>query len=303
VSTTAMHFFFWLLTIALGIVVYHLIYSPKKKSVKGKTILITGCSSGIGKLMAKRFIKLGAKIVAWDHSEEHTKVAHAELAAIAGEDFIKSYVVDVSNKTEIYALAERTKKEIGKIDVVINNAGVVSGGRAWEVSDSSIERVIAVNTLGPMWITRAFLKDFMDQNSGHFVYISSMASTLGSPMLSDYCASKWAITGYAESIRLEMIAAHKDVHTTLVCPYYINTGMFHGVRGLNFLMRILDQNWVADQIVNAVLTNRTELYLPSWMGWSNYLGRALLPTVVRDKAFDILGVTRSMDKFDGKRRV
>jgi len=252
--------------------------------------------------MARKFIQMGAQVISWDYNK--SEAVHKELASIAGEESIVSYAIDVSDKDQVYELAARVKKEVGKVDIVINNAGVVSGGNSWEVKDESIEKVMKVNTMGPMWITKAFIKDFVDADSGHLVYISSMASTLGTNKLADYCASKWGIFGYAESIRLELGAlGKKNVHTTIVCPYYINTGMFDGVTSIGLMMKILQPEPVVDSIVEAILTNRHELYLPAWMPYLTFLMRAFLPSYIRDMSNDILGVSKSMDQFKGQRRV
>jgi len=160
-----------------------------------------------------------------------------------------------------------------------------------------------VNTLAVIWMIRAFLPDMMEQNSGHLVMIASAAATSGVAKLADYCASKWATFGYHESIRMELKKLGKTgVKTTVVCPYYINTGMFDGVKSKFPLLPIMEPDYVVSNIMRAVKTNQEELMLPSLIGYSA-LVRTLLSPSIRDIVADWIGISTSMDEFAGKRRV
>jgi all-trans-retinol dehydrogenase (NAD+) len=108
--------------------------------------------------------------------------------------------------------------------------------------------------------------------------------------------------GFAESLRIELRKSKKDIQTTLVCPFYINTGMFDGVKSPNPLLPILSPRYVVDSIMTAIRTNQHELYLPG-MVKITFLARLIFPAFVRDWILDQLAVTRAMDEFQGQRRV
>ena len=118
--------------------------------------------------------------------------------------------------------------EVGPVDVLVNNAGVISGQLLSELTDEAIERTLAVNTLALFWCTRAFLPAMVERRRGHVVTLASAAGLVGVVRQTDYSASKHAAVGFAESLRFELRRYAPEVHTTLVCPFYINTGMFDG---------------------------------------------------------------------------
>lgn len=264
-------------------------------------MLITGGGSGIGRLMAYAFAKEGCSIVLWDISKEGLDITSKGITSKNGIAY--TFVVDVTDKEAVYKTVESMKKNIGKIDIIINNAGVVAGKLFWELTDAQIERVFKVNTLGPMYVTKAFLPSMMERNSGHIVTIASAAATVGTAKLSDYCASKSGVFAFAESLRIELnLNGYTGINTTIVCPYYIDTGMFDGVNSPNPLLPILQPDWVVSNIIHAVKTNQEELFLPSFIG-VGYLARVLLPTKARDYILRLLGVARAMQDFQGKRTV
>jgi len=166
-----------------------------------------------------------------------------------------------------------------------------------------MEKVFKVNVFGVMWCTKAFITDMIKENNGHIVTISSASCVAGVPKLADYAASKWAAFGFAESLRMELRKLKLNgIGTTIVCPYYINTGMFEGVKSHSPLLKIQDQHYVAKEIVRAVKTGRQELYLPRIVLLA-YIVR-FLPVGVRDFLDEnIFKISSSMDEFKGLRRV
>jgi len=293
------------LTIFLGLLVLIVIWNwlPKKeKDLNGKTVLITGAGSGLGRLMAIQFAKLGCKLVLLDINQQGLEEVAKEVVKQKG---LKPFTAscDVSDKDSVKAMAKKVKTEVGVVDILVNNAGIVAGGYALDLRDDQVERVMRVNTLAVIWMIRAFLPDMMEQNSGHLVTIASAAATSGVAKLADYCASKWATFGYHESIRMELKKLGKTgVKTTVVCPYYINTGMFDGVKSKFPLLPIMEPDYVVSNIMRAVKTNQEELMLPSLIGYSA-LVRTLLSPSIRDIVADWIGISTSMDEFAGKRRV
>lgn len=263
----------------------------------GKNVLVTGAAAGMGRLLAEKISADGAHLVLWDLNEP----ALAELA-----DGLKSrghrctpYLCDVSNRPSVYETAKRVLADCGTVDVLINNAGVVSGKLLLDLSDESIERTFAVNALALFWTTRAFLPAMIEKRQGHIVTIASAAGLLGTPRQTDYAASKHAAVGFDDALRAELhYGGHHGIRTTVVCPYFVSTGMFDGVRSP--LIPILRPEPTVDAIIRAIRRNRARLFLP-WIVRLIYLSR-LYPTWLFDAAVGWLGGDRAMDAFTGRSR-
>ena len=265
-------------------------------TVNNQRILITGAASGIGRLLAMRLADAGARLVLWDIDEAGLDKAQAQLAAAGHTADV--FICDLSNRQEIAAKAAQAVAEGGPIDILINNAGIVSGKRLLDLSDQEIERTFEVNTLALFWTVRAFLPSMLEQDSGHVVTIASAGSLAGAPKLTDYCASKFAAFGFDESLRLELEQQDSKVITTIVCPFYIDTGMFDGVKTrFSWVLPILKPEYVVGRIIKAIEKDRRRLVMP-WFIYTGWPSR-LLPIAWYDWMMDFFGVTRSMDDFKG----
>jgi short-subunit dehydrogenase len=187
-----------------------------------------------------------------------------------------------------------------RIDILVNNAGVIVGKTFVAHLPEEIQRTIAVNTIAPMQLTRELLPAMLERASGHIVNISSAAALVSNPGMSAYCASKWAMTGWSDSLRVELEQARSGVRVTTVMPYYTNTGMFAGVRSR--LIPILEPEYVAREIVAAIRDDRIFLHLPKWFRLVPLL-RALLPVRWFDRvAGEGFGIYHSMSTFTGRGR-
>ena len=140
----------------------------------------------------------------------------------------------------------------------------------------------------------------LEKNEGHIVTIASMAGQMGVPGLGDYCASKFGAIGFNDSLRIEFTKLKKNIKTTCICPYYINTGMFNGV-STPFYAPILEENYTIRRIVDAILQDETTVMIPWHMGLTTTLVKFLLPDRTRDWLFDFLKFTKGMDTFKNKR--
>jgi all-trans-retinol dehydrogenase (NAD+) len=265
--------------------------------IAGRHALVTGGASGIGRLMALELARAGARVSVWDISDQVEQTV-AELNA-RGQQTARGFICDVSRRERVYAVAEETRAAAGPVDILVNNAGVVSGRPLMEIPDEKIERTFAVNTLSLFWVTKAFLADMMHRNVGHVVTIASASGLIGVAKLSDYAASKWAALGFNESLRAELSKTAPGVRTTVVCPFYIDTGMFRGVKSrFPLLLPILREDDVARRVVDAIRNDRARLCMPPLV----YLvpGMRLLPVRVMDWIATFLGVNASMDEFKGR---
>uniref|UniRef100_A0A8D0DUW4 Epidermal retinol dehydrogenase 2 n=1 Tax=Salvator merianae TaxID=96440 RepID=A0A8D0DUW4_SALMN len=243
-------------------------FFPFRKNVAGKIVLITGSANGIGREVALNFAHLGAILVLWDIDEEGLEET-VKLVRENGARAIYSYKCDVGNREEVYATADKVKKEVGDVDILVNDAGVLSAKTLMNLSDSEIEHTLDVNTLAHFWTCRAFLPAMIANNAGHLVTVSSLLALLllnTFSLFSDYSASKCAANGFLESVSFELWAAgKKGVNTTIVYPYYVNTSMVTGVKTLRpCLLPILDVAYVGKRIVDAILKEELYVTIPSF---------------------------------------
>ena len=267
------------------------------KSFNGKNVLITGGASGIGRLMALQLLDEGANVVIWDIHQENMDRLQQAVKAKPGK--LITVYCDVSRKGEIFSKASEFKAKMGDIHLLINNAGVVSGKSFMDCTEAQIEKTFSINAMALLWTTRAFLPDMIENNEGHIVNIASAAGLIGVAGLADYAASKFAAFGFDESIRVELKKRGSAVKTTIVCPYYINTGMFRGVKSrFSWLLPILDETKVARKIIRAVRKEKPRLLMP----WTVYTVMPLrvFPVAVFDFVAGILGIHNSMDEFTGR---
>jgi len=266
--------------------------------IAGKNILITGGANGIGRRIALELARRGGNIVVWDINRKNLDHVVAEIGAVARRK-PRGYLCDVSDRKDVYRVATTVNSEVGAIDILVNNAGVVSGKRFLDLADEKIETTFRVNALAPFWMTKAFLPSMIERNQGHIVNIASAAGLIGTSQLTDYCASKWAMVGFDESLRVELKQSAPRVRTTIVCPYYINTGMFDGVKSrFSFLLPILDEQKVAWRIADAIEHNRSRLWMPPIVYTVAPL--RVLPVWMFDKIANLLGLNVAMEDFRGR---
>jgi all-trans-retinol dehydrogenase (NAD+) len=266
--------------------------------ISGSTALITGGASGIGRLVALRLAERGARIVVWDLDGDRAAQAAAPIRGRSGSTAV-GYAVDVTDRGQVYAMADRVRADVGDVDIVVNNAGIVSGARLLDIPDEKIERTFQVNTLALYWVTKAFLPAMIEHGRGHIVTVASAAGFVGVARQTDYSASKHAAVGFDESLRVELAQHAPGLRTTAICPYYIDTGMFEGVRTrVPFLLPILKQDKVADQIVRAIERDKRLVVMPPLIRLTPVL--RFLPPRAFDKLMDLFGINVSMDHFVGR---
>lgn len=268
------------------------------KDISGRVVLVTGGGSGIGRLMCLRFARLGATVVTWDINQVGNKETVDMVKKEGHRAF--AFTVDMSNREDIYDMARRTKEEVGPVAILINNAGIVSGTTVLNTPDAKIVKTFEVNVLAHFWTIKAFLPDMITMKEGHVVNVASLAGQAGTNKLVDYCSSKFAAVGLDEAFRVEMtVQGHADyIKTTLICPYYISTGMFAGV--LCKIIPILEPDFVADSVVEGTLGNQEVVLLPWWTMFLIIL-KNLVPSKAFMKLAKAFGFNCSMDEFVGKK--
>lgn len=271
--------------------------------VKGQNLLITGGASGIGRLMGRIAIMKGAKsVVIWDINEANiakVKTEHEELAN--GETVIAGFKVDVSDNACVVEAYQNTIAAVGRIDILINCAGIVTSNKPFaENSAEEIERTLKVNTIAPMFVALACIKDMIARDHGHICNIGSAAGMLSLPKMSAYAASKWGAIGFSDSVRIELAKSKSKVRVTTVAPYFINTGMFDGVESKIF--PILDPDKTAAKIIRAIEKDKDFAGIPFPFHFIR-LCQGLFPTRFFDWFYgEVFGIYHVMDHFTGRKK-
>lgn len=268
--------------------------------IRGKNVVVTGGAGGMGRLVAAKMARLGATVCVYDVDPGALAEVVEQIEAGTGRR-VHGFVCDVADRGAVYRAAEEVRRTAGPVDILVNNAGVVSGRRLMEIPDEEIERLMAVNVLSLFWVTKSFLPGMIERGAGHVVTMASAAGLLGVSKQTDYSASKHAAVGFAESLRVELKkAGHAGIRTTLVEPFYVDTGMFAGTNTrFPRVLPILDPERVTDRIVRAVRRDKQELKMPLMINLVP--GLHMLPVELFDWLMDFFGVNDSMEGFVGRR--
>ena len=266
--------------------------------IKGKNVLITGGASGIGKIMGRMVLEKGAKsLIIWDVNQQSMQAVADEFAPLAR---VHIYKVDITDSQLVAQTYQQVKQDCGSVDILINCAGIVRGNKTFDQqTEQDIRLTFEVNTIAPMIITKEILPDMLRRNSGHICNIASAGGMLSNPKMSVYAASKWAMIGWSDSVRIELQEAKSNVHFTTVAPYFINTGMFDGVRSP--LLPIQQPEPTARKIIRAIERNRTFRGIPFGFHFIRFW-QAILPFRVFDwLCGTVFGIYRTMDHFTGRK--
>ncbi|MFL6241151.1 MAG: SDR family NAD(P)-dependent oxidoreductase [Actinomycetes bacterium] len=190
----------------------------------GRVSVVTGAASGIGLAVTEAFVAEGMRVVM---SDVAVVPLHAEAARLreSGADVVE-VVADVSDPAAVDNLGRAVIDAYGELNVAVNNAGVVCGGKSWELSLADWHRVVDVNLWGVVHGIRAFVPLILDSGAeGHVVNTASMAAVIALPQLAPYTVSKHAILGLSDVLRAELAALPAPVGVSVVMPGMIKTGM------------------------------------------------------------------------------
>ena len=267
-----------------------------------KRVLITGGASGIGRLMGAMALEKGAKaLVIWDINQANIEATVAEFKA---KGKVVGYRVDISDEQAVVEAAKAVKAEVGDIDILINCAGIITGNKTFDnCTSEEIRRTMNINTVAPMVVALQFLPDMIARNSGHICNISSAGGLISNPKMSIYAASKWAVIGWSDSVRIELEQMGSDVKVTTIAPYYIKTGMFDGVKSP--IVPLMKPEYAARQIVRAIERNKRVMVVTKLIPLPLHFVR-FMQGILPIKAFDwlfgeVFGIYHSMDNFTGRR--
>jgi NAD(P)-dependent dehydrogenase (short-subunit alcohol dehydrogenase family) len=261
----------------------------RRMDFRDRSVIITGGSRGLGLLIARQLGEQGARIVLAARDEDELDRAQRDLKS-RGID-ASTVACDVGNRADAQRLVDTAVAKTGRVDVVINNAGVIQVGPLEHMLLADFEEAMAVHFWGPLYVTLAALPVMRRQGGGRIVNISSIGGKLGVPHLVPYCASKFALTGLSDSMRGELT---KDgVYVTTVCPGLMRTGSpfnawFKGRHRDEFAWFVIsdslpiasiDATRAASQIVDACRHGDAQLII-SWPARLAVIANAVAPESV-----------------------
>jgi uncharacterized protein len=237
---------------------------PHLTSLAGKTVLITGASSGIGREAAVAFATAGANVVLLARRRK----ALAETAAQAGKSGARVLIApaDVTRPTAVAACFRKAAAEFGAVDIVINNAGAVIPGRVADLRARDLQAMLDVNLFGALHVMQEAVRQMRAGKGGHIVNVASLAGRRGFSPLGGYSATKFALIGLTEALRTDLVG--EPIHVSLILPGIVDTPMTTGVqrkpgagelwpRALN-----LPASWVVKAMFLAIRFRLTEVAVP-----------------------------------------
>ncbi|XP_021945270.1 short-chain dehydrogenase/reductase family 16C member 6 isoform X1 [Folsomia candida] len=271
------------------------LFSRWKKSLNGETILITGCGTGIGKLLAVRLSEMykdKISLVLWDINQSSLEDT-VQILLENGTLRVFPYCVDISKPEQVVATAKMVHLHVGNITVLINNAGVSYNRDFLNLTPVEIEKTLSVNYMAHFSIIKEFLPNMIEKKKGHIVATCSVGGHVGLRGNVPYFASKFAIRGAMTALREEVQFDHPDktgLHFTTVYPWFVKTPLLDQLNiKLRFpkLMPLLEPAYVAKKIVDGIESNLEHIFVPPTFKASLWMLR-IVPEVVRSKILDFM---------------
>lgn len=263
--------------------------AKERRSLSGKVVAITGGARGIGKATAAALVAKGCRVAIGDLDLELAEKTAGELGG--GTVALQ---LDVTDRSSFAHFLDEAERQLGPLDVVINNAGLMPVTPFVEESDASIRRQLDINLYGVIVGTQLAIERMRPRRRGHVVNIASSAGKAGVPGIATYSATKHAVVGLTEAVRAE----HREdgLEFSYVMPITVNTQLIEGLKDKRGVKRVEPED-VADQIVDALELIKVDVYVPRELRASVVLG-TLLPRRAREAVGRFMGVTEIMTEVD-----
>lgn len=196
------------------------------KSLSGQVVIITGASSGIGRETALHFARERARVVLAARRKQLLQALEKEIQDLGAE--VLNLATDVAQRDQIEAMVQQTLDRFGRVDILVNNAGSSLFALVEETTPEDIETIFQANFFGAFYGIRAILPILRKQRSGHIINVASIVGKRGVPLCGAYCASKFAMVGLSESLRLEV--QDSGIAVSVICPVGTDTEFFHAAK-------------------------------------------------------------------------
>jgi len=233
-------------------------------SLQGKTVLVTGASTGIGAALAEGFAARGATIGICARREDRLAEVLERLRKHAPES--RSWAIDLADLDGIAGFAATVERELGGVDILVNNAGIPKRRHVTRLDPETVEAVMRINYFSPVRLTLALLPGLIARG-GRIVNLSSVAARLGPPIEGAYAASKAAITAFSECMAVDL--RDTDVRVHIVNPGVIDTELFHlpdNEPGFHNAVDALPVEAIVEPVIAMLESGAIEGYVPEWFG-------------------------------------
>jgi short-subunit dehydrogenase len=206
-----------------------------------KVIWITGASSGIGEALTYELAHRGARLILSARRKEELERVKGNCPGIAQVN-IRVLPLDLSQAETLQLCTEAAVQIFGHVDILINNGGISQRSLAKETKMDVDRRIMEVDYFGNMALSKYLIPHFIQRKQGHYVVITSVLGMIGTPYRSAYAAAKHALHGFFDSLRAELWKENKNIHTTLICPGWVNTNLaYHALVGSGESLKETDQ--------------------------------------------------------------
>lgn len=263
--------------------------AKERHSLSGKVVAITGGARGIGKATAAALVRKGCRVAIGDLDLE---LAEETAASLGGS--VVALPLDVTERASFISFVEEAERQLGPIDVLINNAGIMPVTRLVEESDDSIRRQLEINFYGVIVGTQLAIERMQPRRTGHIVNVASSAGKAGVPGIATYSGTKHAVVGLSEAVRGELRGS--GVEVSCVMPVPVKTALADGLsdqRGI----KVVEPEDVAGEIVDALEVRRFDVFVPRSLQATIALGN-LLPRRAREAVGRFMGVDKVMGDAD-----
>jgi NAD(P)-dependent dehydrogenase (short-subunit alcohol dehydrogenase family) len=267
--------------------------AKQRQSLSGKVVAITGGARGIGRTTAQALVRKGCRVALGDLDLAPAEQTAAELGG--GTVAIQ---LNVTDRDSFTAFLDEAERQLGPVDVLINNAGIMPVTPFEDESDDSIRRQLDINVYGVIVGTQLAVRRMKARGSGHIVNIASSAGKAGVPGIATYAATKHAVVGLTEAVRAE--CSGSGVELSYVMPITVNTQLIEGLADKRGVKRVEPED-VAAQIVDALELGKVDVYVPRELRASVVMG-TLLPRRAREAVARFMGVTEVMTEVDPSAR-
>ncbi len=264
-----------------------------KRSLQGKTVAISGAARGIGKATATALVAKGARVAIGDLDAELAEQTAAELGGKA-----IALPLDVTDRESFKSFLDEAERQLGPLDVVINNAGIMPIGLFTEEGDDSAKRQIDINIHGVIYGCKLAIERMQSRGSGHIVNIASGAGKNGYPGIATYSGTKYAVVGITEALRAELDGSGIDF--SVVMPAVVRTELTDGVQDVRGVKSIEPEE-VADAIVAALEDVRFDVFVPKSAKSIGYVV-GLLPRRAREAIAKAMKLDKLMIDVDESAR-
>jgi NAD(P)-dependent dehydrogenase (short-subunit alcohol dehydrogenase family) len=230
--------------------------AKEPRPLHGMTAAITGGARGIGRATAQAFVRHGMKVAIGDLDLQAAQQTASELGP-----GVAAFALDVTDRDSFVAFLDGTEQQLGLLDVLVNNAGIMQIGRFLEEDDATARRQIDINVHGVIYGCKLALERMVPRDRGVVVNIASQAGKFGAPGGATYSATKHAVVGLTEAIRGELLLERSNVEMAYVMPAVVNTELAAGTQQTRGVKRI-EPHDVADAIVEALQQGIVDVWVP-----------------------------------------